>query len=185
MRTTCIIILLIVNSSLFSQKGSIYGSINDLDTKSPLEGATININTGNISDNSDQFGKFNINNVAPGKYELVATFIGYSTEIIPVEVKENLVSNVIINMRKSSLNLAEVKVNGKKKSALNTLAAVDIMLRPVNTSQDVLRIVPGLFIAQHAGGGKAEQIFLRGFDIDHGTDIQVSVDNIPVNMVCL
>ena len=39
------------------------------------------------------------------------------------------------------------------------------------------------YIAQHAGGGKAEQIFLRGFDIDHGTDISVNVDGIPVNMV--
>jgi len=44
-------------------------------------------------------------------------------------------------------------------------------------------MVPGLFIGQHAGGGKAEQIFLRGFDLDHGTDIQISVDGIPVNMV--
>jgi len=43
--------------------------------------------------------------------------------------------------------------------------------------------VPGLFIGQHAGGGKAEQIFLRGFDIDHGTDIAISVDGMPVNMV--
>jgi outer membrane cobalamin receptor len=40
-----------------------------------------------------------------------------------------------------------------------------------------------LFIGQHAGGGKAEQIFLRGFDIDHGTDIAISVDGMPVNMV--
>lgn len=53
----------------------------------------------------------------------------------------------------------------------------------MNTSQDVLRIVPGIFIAQHAGGGKAEQIFLRGYDIDHGTDINLSVDGTPVNMV--
>ena len=44
-------------------------------------------------------------------------------------------------------------------------------------------MVPGLFIGQHAGGGKAEQIFLRGFDIDHGTDINISVDGMPVNMV--
>ena len=44
-------------------------------------------------------------------------------------------------------------------------------------------MVPCLFIAQHAGGGKAEQIFLRGFDVDHGTDVQVSVDGLPVNMV--
>lgn len=44
-------------------------------------------------------------------------------------------------------------------------------------------MVPGLFIGQHAGGGKAEQIFLRGFDLDHGTDINLSVDGMPVNMV--
>jgi hypothetical protein len=43
--------------------------------------------------------------------------------------------------------------------------------------------VPGLIIGQHAGGGKAEQLFLRGFDIDHGTDVSISVDGMPVNMV--
>jgi len=43
--------------------------------------------------------------------------------------------------------------------------------------------VPGLFIGQHACGGKAEQLFLRGFDLDHGTDINISVDGMPVNMV--
>ncbi len=46
-----------------------------------------------------------------------------------------------------------------------------------------MRSVPGLITAQHAGGGKAEQIFLRGFDIDHGTDIRLSVDGMPVNLV--
>ncbi|MBK6776611.1 MAG: TonB-dependent receptor plug domain-containing protein [Flavobacteriales bacterium] len=46
-----------------------------------------------------------------------------------------------------------------------------------------MQLVPGLFVAQHAGGGKAEQIFFRGFDIDHGTDLQISVDGLPVNMV--
>jgi outer membrane receptor protein involved in Fe transport len=61
--------------------------------------------------------------------------------------------------------------------------AADFQLRPRNSAQDMLRIVPGLFIAQHAGGGKAEQIFLRGFDCDHGTDINISVDDAPVNMV--
>lgn len=61
--------------------------------------------------------------------------------------------------------------------------AADLELRPRNSAQDMLRTVPGLFIAQHAGGGKAEQIFLRGFDCDHGTDINISVDDAPVNMV--
>ena len=45
-----------------------------------------------------------------------------------------------------------------------------------------MRLVPGLIIGQHHGGGKADQILFRGFDSDHGTDFQVSVDGIPVNM---
>ena len=71
----------------------------------------------------------------------------------------------------------------KSIDASNLFSKIDVQLKPVNSSQDLLRIVPGLFIGQHAGGGKAEQIFLRGFDIDHGTDLNISVDNMPVNMV--
>jgi outer membrane receptor protein involved in Fe transport len=48
---------------------------------------------------------------------------------------------------------------------------------------DILRGVPGLVIAQHAGGGKSDQYLIRGFDADHGTDILLSVDGVPVNMV--
>ena len=58
----------------------------------------------------------------------------------------------------------------------------DLELRPSNTPSDVMRLVPGLIIGQHHGGGKADQILFRGFDSDHGTDFQVSVDGIPVNM---
>lgn len=60
---------------------------------------------------------------------------------------------------------------------------MDFKLRPKKSAQDLLNLVPGLITAQHAGGGKAEQIFLRGFDADHGTDVHISVDGIPVNMV--
>ena len=64
-----------------------------------------------------------------------------------------------------------------------TRTAKDLELRPSSTPSDVMRLVPGLIIGQHHGGGKADQILFRGFDSDHGTDFQVSVDGIPVNMV--
>ena len=67
--------------------------------------------------------------------------------------------------------------------AFHTLSKIDLNLLPVRSAQDLLRLVPGLFVAQHQGGGKAEQIFLRGFDADHGTDVNISFDGIPVNMV--
>lgn len=71
----------------------------------------------------------------------------------------------------------------KRDLNLSSISGIDLQLRPTNSAQDMLRLVPGLFIAQHAGGGKAEQMFLRGFDIDHGTDLNITVDGMPVNMV--
>lgn len=54
--------------------------------------------------------------------------------------------------------------------------------RPHQQPSDVLRQTPGLVVAQHAGGGKSDQYFLRGFDADHGTDVALFVDGIPVNL---
>lgn len=168
----------------YSQKGSIGGYIGDEQSNSPLAGVSVNI-AGNINkgDNSDHFGVFKITDVPAGHYEIILSHVGYLMEKIAVEVKENKMAVIHTDLQRANLTLSDVRVATKKSSALNSIAAVDIKLRPVNTSQDILRIVSGLFIAQHAGGGKAEQIFLRGYDIDHGTDINISVDGLPVNMV--
>jgi TonB family protein len=58
----------------------------------------------------------------------------------------------------------------------------DFALRPIGSVQDILRVTPGLVTVQHSGGGKASQYFLRGFDADHGTDLALNVDGVPVNM---
>ncbi|MFT3839758.1 MAG: TonB-dependent receptor plug domain-containing protein [Myxococcaceae bacterium] len=63
-----------------------------------------------------------------------------------------------------------------------TIRNLDFDLRPKSSPNDVLRVVPGLLAVQHQGGGKADQLFLRGFDADHGTDVGVFIDGIPVNM---
>lgn len=81
------------------------------------------------------------------------------------------------------VNLKDISVTSRRSTHLSQIAKVDLAVNPVKSSQEILRTVPGLFIAQHAGGGKAEQMFLRGFDLDHGTDINLSVDGMPVNMV--
>jgi outer membrane receptor protein involved in Fe transport len=59
----------------------------------------------------------------------------------------------------------------------------DLLLRPHPRPADILHVTPGLFVVQHAGGGKANQYFLRGFDADHGSDVALFVDGVPVNMV--
>jgi len=64
-----------------------------------------------------------------------------------------------------------------------TFGRRELELRPRLRPGDIVEAVPGIFAVQHAGGGKANQFFVRGFDADHGTDIALSVDGVPVNMV--
>lgn len=54
--------------------------------------------------------------------------------------------------------------------------------RPLLRPGEVLEVVPGLIVAQHSGDGKANQYFLRGFNLDHGTDFATRVDGVPVNL---
>ena len=70
-------------------------------------------------------------------------------------------------------------------SAASSFAVRDreFQLRPIGSVQDILRVTPGLVMVQHSGGGKANQYFLRGFDADHGTDLALSIDGVPINMV--
>lgn len=84
------------------------------------------------------------------------------------------------------IELDKILVTGERAystASSRLIREFDLNIRPVNTAQDMLQLAPGVVIAQHAGGGKAEQIFLRGFDADHGTDVAISSDGIPVNMV--
>ena len=54
--------------------------------------------------------------------------------------------------------------------------------RPVARTAEALEAAPGLIVTQHSGEGKANQYFLRGFNLDHGTDLAISLDGMPVNM---
>jgi outer membrane receptor protein involved in Fe transport len=81
----------------------------------------------------------------------------------------------------------EVQVHGGREepgaASDAHVSYAELKLRPRSErSGDVVESVPGLFTAQHAGGGKADQYFLRGFDADHGTDVAFFVDGIPVNL---
>jgi outer membrane receptor protein involved in Fe transport len=68
-------------------------------------------------------------------------------------------------------------------ASARTVRDRDLKLRPMQRPSDLLKVAPGLTIVQHAGGGKANQYLLRGFDADHGTDVALSFDGLPINMV--
>ena len=112
---------------------------------------------------------------------VVISRLGFQTQK-QILTREMLSQSQLLTIVEASTSLDQIILTSKVNT-LSSIAAVDLQLNPVKSSQEILRKVPGLFIGQHAGGGKAEQIFLRGFDVDHGTDVAISVDGMPVNMV--
>lgn len=156
----------------------IKGKVVSQSNNSPLSGASIVVKGTSEGTTTDDWGNF----VLGTDFEsgiLIISYIGYITQEIEFTSHSGIINIVL---EPGSIDLEDVYVNGSHLSPLS-IAQIDVNVRSVNSSQDVLRVVPGLFIAQHAGGGKSEQIFLRGFDADHGTDVNVSVDGLPVNMV--
>lgn len=166
-----------------AQKGSIQGFIFDDNSRKPLTGVTIQLDEGAIGAISDDAGNFLIGNLDAGSHHLSFSFLGYETYTETVEVSEKNATRLQIGLKLGEFLLKEAVVKGYNAHQQQTINQIDIRLRPILNSQEILRMVPGLFMGQHAGGGKAEQIFLRGFDIDHGTDIRLTVDGLPVNMV--
>ena len=135
----------------------------------------VNVNSESHA-HTNEFGLFSIDKSMIGN-SLKVTAFGYKKKNFTIVGTENK-----IVLEEDIFRLNEIVIQ-QKVSALNVISKIDLQTTPVNSSQEILRKVPGLFIGQHAGGGKAEQLFLRGFDIDHGTDIAISVDGMPVNMV--
>ncbi|MDR2146050.1 MAG: TonB-dependent receptor [Tannerella sp.] len=156
---------------------TVSGKVSDGETGLALENVTVLLQKADIHFHTLQDGSFVLKTaVLPDSLLISAT--GYKRASFWVDDRQ---LSFDIRLERQEIELGQVSVVSRRMLA--EVMSVDLKMNPVNTSQDFLRKVPGLFIAQHAGGGKAEQVFLRGFDDDHGTDIAVSVDGLPVNMV--
>lgn len=86
--------------------------------------------------------------------------------------------------------LPETVVTGRQDSMIGVAAAASqgtvgeeqLQFRALARPGELLETVPGLILTQHSGGGKANQYFLRGFNLDHGTDFATSVNGVGVNL---
>jgi hypothetical protein len=169
---------LLICNSLLAQFKDVKGKVLDSVTNEPIEAAVITNLQTNYKTISDRNGNFVLKN---GKSDSISvSYIGYKAKYAKIEDDKD----TVIALAKGCITLKDVNItylDNLKSSSI--LSKIDLNEQPVKSAQDLLRLVPGLFIAQHQGGGKAEQIFLRGFDADHGTDVNLSVDGIPVNAV--
>ncbi len=167
--------LLSVDAYCQQFKGKIENKFNQ-----PLEAAYIyNLNSESHAHSSES-GTFILDNSKIGDSVKIG-LLGYQNKILVLETTNfDIVTTIVLDEK--TYQLDELIIS-QELDAMSTVTRLDLNTNPINSSQEVLRKVPGLFIGQHAGGGKAEQLFLRGFDVDHGTDVSISVDGMPVNMV--
>jgi hypothetical protein len=86
--------------------------------------------------------------------------------------------------------LPEIVIEGKAEDLLGhtdtaskgRASQQDFLARPLLRRGEIIEAIPGMTATQHAGGGKANQYFLRGFNLDHGTDFAMSLEGMPLNM---
>lgn len=172
--------LILLSASLFAQVKEVSGIVADAGSAAPVEGATVTLMPEQRHTVSNENGRFYFREVKEDA-RLTVSAIGYDT--IAIALSDFIKAGQSISLISRAVQLNQVTVSGSAGEQYRPISKLDIKMRGINNSQEILRMVPGLFIGQHAGGGKAEQIFLRGFDIDHGTDINIAVDGMPVNMV--
>ncbi len=169
---------------MLAHQVTVHGIVRDNQIGGVLSNVTVMLDGSNYFAETNEKGEFEM--VIPsGSYVLTAQKDGFSTRKINIVADDEPLELAII-LQVLPINIAELVVRSDRPisaASSRLLNALDFELRPRNSAQDMLRLAPGLFIAQHAGGGKAEQIFVRGFDCDHGTDIAGSVDGIAANMV--
>ena len=145
-------------------------------------------------------GDFVFESVAGGRYQLSFMLINFATVVhrdivvasapVVVDAVMHLALNaeVTVTGKRTFVNLADVEnpaenlVGVAQSASQGAITAQQLDVRPLMRTGEVLETVPGVIISQHSGEGKANQYFLRGFNLDHGTDLAQTVAGLPVNM---
>ena len=139
---------------------------------------------------ADRNGSFVLAGLAAGDYRLVVTNPGFETKEIPVAIGASGAPVLLrIVLAVGHVNTT-IDVHGRAGDLVGLsdsagqvmVGAEELKNRPMLRSGEILETLPGLIITQHAGGGKANQYFMRGFNLDHGTDFAIFLDGMPLNL---
>ncbi|MGE8134098.1 TonB-dependent receptor [Novosphingobium subterraneum] len=76
----------------------------------------------------------------------------------------------------------EAKIGSAQAASEGSVGGADLLVRPLLRVAELLEAVPGMVAAQHSGSGKANQYFLRGFNLDHGSDFTTYIDGVQMNL---
>jgi hypothetical protein len=169
----------------------------------PIPGVVVTLQQGDrtVRRTSDARGRFFLPTLARGSYPLLLEKDGYSPlkhnlkvaydeqeakvalVMLPVASATVEVVASAAPVRFTDLELSPMDLAGvADSSSMGVVSPERLENRPVLRVGEVLETVPGFIVTQHSGGGKANQYFCRGFNIDHGTDFATTIDGIPINL---
>jgi outer membrane receptor protein involved in Fe transport len=158
-----------------------------------------------VSVSTDAAGRYQFDRLPAGTYELTFTMINFATVTrravkvsptsdrgaparVDVVMSLALSADVTVTGKTTFTNLADATdpaanlVGIASSASQGAITARQLDARPMMRTGDVLETVPGVVISQHSGEGKANQYYLRGFNLDHGTDFATTVAGMPVNV---
>jgi len=168
---------------VFAQNGTISGKVTDQETGAPLAGANVSIVGTSMGAAADIEGKYSIDNVPPGTYQVRASFIGYQQTMASVNVVVGETATLNFDLNAEAIKLSEIVTevsraeDRKTPAAFTNVTAEDISSQ--YTTQDIPALlvrVPGVF-ANSAGIGEAE-IYIRGLNTNH---VRVEINGIVTN----
>jgi len=150
-----ILLTLTLFTSQLAMSQNIYkGTVVDNITHEPLECACVR--AGGKLCCTNRLGEFRLS-LPTDTATITITFIGYTTMVLPVKTSGHPLT---IGMNSGQVDLNEVIIAPSLNcSSFHNLSTLDLNLRPINSSQDLMRLVPGLFIAQHMGGARPNKSF--------------------------
>jgi TonB-dependent receptor-like protein/carboxypeptidase family protein len=150
---------------------------------------------------TDENGRYALMGLPAGQYSLAFSLTNFAESRrrnvtvspsapaqIDVTMQLSLNAAVVVTARETFRNLADLThpeenlVGVAAAASEGAVTARQIEARPIMRAGEVLETVPGVIISQHSGEGKANQYYLRGFNLDHGTDFATTVAGVPVNM---
>lgn len=193
--------LAVTGTSAFAQ-ARVRGRVVDA-TGSALPGAVVELRGANRTSReavSDRNGEFDFRGVDPGRYAILAGLFNFSqgrndvvvdagaTASVELTLHVSVSADITVTGRATFRNLADLErpedglVGVADAASQGAVTASQLEERPLMRSGELLETVPGLVISQHSGEGKANQYYLRGFNLDHGTDLATSVAGVPVNL---
>jgi hypothetical protein len=149
---------------------------------------------------TNESGEYIFDSVATGAYRLSFALVNFAPVIrrdirlepagvvrVDAVLHLTLSADVTVTGRRTFANLADAEhpaedlVGIAQSASQGAVMGRQLDIRPLMRSADVLETVPGLVISQHSGEGKANQYYIRGFNLDHGTDFATTVAGLPVN----